>query len=72
MRVLTEEADVVELSAVMARDNQFAKFNQIGLDPDGNPDPEDLHLAWARRPEEANRLRFGLVPCSARLVAWSC
>lgn len=32
----------------MARDNRtFASFNQIGLDADGNPDPTDLHLAWA-------------------------
>ena len=32
----------------MARDNHsFAKFNKIGLDQDGNPDPDDLQLAWA-------------------------
>jgi hypothetical protein len=44
----TEEGDVVELYAVMARDNrQFAKFNKIALDQNGNPDPKDLHLAWA-------------------------
>jgi hypothetical protein len=31
----------------MCRDNrQFAKFNKIGLDSAGNPDPEDLHSAW--------------------------
>jgi deazaflavin-dependent oxidoreductase (nitroreductase family) len=48
VRVLTRETDVVAQFAVMARDNnQFAKFNKIGLDDAGNPDPQDLHLAWA-------------------------
>jgi deazaflavin-dependent oxidoreductase (nitroreductase family) len=48
VRVLTEEHDVAEAYAVMARDNhQFAKFNGIGFDPAGNPVPADLHLAWA-------------------------
>jgi hypothetical protein len=32
----------------MARDNrQFAGFNQIGFDSHGEPNPADLHLAWA-------------------------
>ena len=44
----TDEANVTEQYAVMARDNrQFAKFNHIALDADGNPSPDDLHLAWA-------------------------
>ena len=48
VEVLTAEADVVTAYGVMARDNrQFAGFNKIGLDEHGNPDPEDLHLAWA-------------------------
>jgi deazaflavin-dependent oxidoreductase (nitroreductase family) len=48
VQAFTEEADVVGLYAVMARDNhQFAGFNKIGLDQDGNPSPADLHLAWA-------------------------
>ena len=48
VRVFTDEAGVTELYAVMARDNHgFAKFNKIGLDQDGNPDPDDLQLAWA-------------------------
>jgi hypothetical protein len=48
MQVLTEESDVVEHLALMARDNhQFAKFNKIGLDQNSAPVPEDLHLAWA-------------------------
>jgi deazaflavin-dependent oxidoreductase (nitroreductase family) len=45
---LADEQDVVDAYAVMARDNHnFAKFNQIGLDADGNPVQDDLHLAWA-------------------------
>ncbi len=48
VQVRTDEAGVVELYAVMARDNHsFAKFNKIGFGPAGTPDPEDLHLAWA-------------------------
>ena len=47
VRVLTDEVDVVENLARMARDNrQFAKFNKIGLDERGEPRPDDLHLAW--------------------------
>jgi len=45
--VESDEAGVVESYAVMARDNrQFAKFNKIGVDQDGEPNPTDLHLAW--------------------------
>ncbi len=48
VEVFTTEADVVRLYAVMARDNRnFASFNQIGRDAAGEPDPEDLRLAWA-------------------------
>ncbi len=48
VRILTEEAGVVENLRLMARDNhQFAKFNRIGFDKNGEPRPEDLHLAWA-------------------------
>jgi deazaflavin-dependent oxidoreductase (nitroreductase family) len=46
--VLADEREVVDAYAVMARDNHaFAKFNNIGFDPDGNPVPADLRLAWA-------------------------
>ena len=46
--VVTDEDGVVENYAVMARDNrQFAKFNKIDVDPAGDPNPVDLHLAWA-------------------------
>jgi deazaflavin-dependent oxidoreductase (nitroreductase family) len=48
IEVLTDEAGVVETYAAMASDNhQFAKFNQIGFDPAGAPNPDDLHAAWA-------------------------
>ncbi|MEU4243319.1 hypothetical protein [Actinoplanes sp. NPDC026619] len=46
--VHTDEADVVEDYAVIARDNRnFAGFNKIGFDERGNPDPADLRSAWA-------------------------
>ncbi|GID91056.1 hypothetical protein ACFQFC_37935 [Amorphoplanes digitatis] len=46
--VLADEAAVVENYAVIARDNHnFAKFNKIGLDGDGDPDRDDLRSAWA-------------------------
>jgi hypothetical protein len=33
---------------VISRDNHnFAKFNKIGLDEDGQPVTADLHQAWA-------------------------
>jgi len=47
VQVYTDEADVVGKYAIMTRDNrQFATFNKVGFDADGNPSPEDLHLAW--------------------------
>ena len=48
VQVFTDEAEVVGAYAVMCRDNHaFAKFNKIGFGADGDPSPEDLHLAWA-------------------------
>jgi hypothetical protein len=48
VEAFTDEAAVTEYYATMARDNHnFAKFNKIALDQNGNPDPSDLHLAWA-------------------------
>ena len=48
VEAFTSEADVVGLYGVMAKDNrQFAGFNKIGITPAGEPNPEDLHLAWA-------------------------
>ena len=42
----------------MARDNHdFAKFNQIGFDSAGNPDGDDLRLAWP-----AGGRAFRLIP----------
>ena len=47
VRVVTNEPDVVALYAVIVRDNpNFAAFNDIGSDQDGNPSPTDLQLAW--------------------------
>jgi hypothetical protein len=48
VEVRTDETAVVAAYAEMARDNHaFARFNRIGLDDHGDPDPEDLRLAWA-------------------------
>lgn len=48
VRVLIDEAAVVQHYAVIARRNPgFARFNKIGFGEDGNPDPTDLHSAWA-------------------------
>jgi deazaflavin-dependent oxidoreductase (nitroreductase family) len=48
VRVLTDEASVVEHYAVIARRNPgFAKFNNIGFVEGGDPDPDDLRAAWA-------------------------
>ena len=42
-----DEADVVGIYTLMCRDNHtFAKFNKIGFDANGNPNRDDLHLAW--------------------------
>ncbi len=48
VRVLTDEASVVEHYAVIARRNPaFARFNGIGFLENGDPDPDDLRTAWA-------------------------
>jgi deazaflavin-dependent oxidoreductase (nitroreductase family) len=48
VHVLTDEVSVVDAYAVMARENRnFARFNKIGFDRHGNPNPTDLQLAWA-------------------------
>jgi deazaflavin-dependent oxidoreductase (nitroreductase family) len=48
VRVHTDEAEVVERYGVISRDNhQFARFNGIGIDPDGSPNGADLRSAWA-------------------------
>ena len=48
VQVFRDEADVVRYYEVIARDNkQFASFNKIGFDAAGDPDPQDLQLAWA-------------------------
>ncbi|KUL30947.1 nitroreductase/quinone reductase family protein [Actinoplanes awajinensis] len=46
--VHTDEDAVVRDYAVIARDNRnFTGFNKIGFTANGDPDPADLHLAWA-------------------------
>lgn len=45
--VFADEPGVTGAYAVMCRDNRnFARFNGIGFDADGNPDAGDLHQAW--------------------------
>jgi hypothetical protein len=47
VQVLTDEPAVIAAYAIMCRDNRnFANFQKVGFDADGNPDPWDLHLAW--------------------------
>ncbi|MGH3249878.1 MAG: hypothetical protein ACRDOI_27270 [Trebonia sp.] len=48
VQVFKDEAGVVGAYTIMTRENrQFAKFNKVGFDANGNPNKEDLHLAWA-------------------------
>lgn len=48
VQVLRDEPAVTAAYAVMCRDNRnFARFQHVSFDADGNPDPWDLHLAWA-------------------------
>jgi hypothetical protein len=46
--VVTDEAGVVADYAIIARGNrQFAGFNNIALNDDGEPDLGDIHRCWA-------------------------
>jgi deazaflavin-dependent oxidoreductase (nitroreductase family) len=48
VRVLTDEAEVVQYYDIIARRNSgFARINKIRLGNGGNPDTDDLHAAWA-------------------------
>jgi deazaflavin-dependent oxidoreductase (nitroreductase family) len=48
VRVHADEAEVVERYGVISRGNhQFARFNGIGIEPDGSPNAADLRSAWA-------------------------
>ncbi len=48
VEVITDEAGVVGGYAIICRDNHgFARFNRVRIDDTGEPDPHDLHLAWA-------------------------
>ena len=58
VEVFTGEGAVTDAYGVMCRDNRtFATFNRVGLDAAGNPDQNDLHLAW-----EAGARAFRLTP----------
>jgi deazaflavin-dependent oxidoreductase (nitroreductase family) len=47
VRVFADEDAVTRWYGLIARDNkQFAAFNKIGLAADGEPNAEDLRLAW--------------------------
>jgi deazaflavin-dependent oxidoreductase (nitroreductase family) len=71
-RVSSTEADVAAAYSAMARANAtFAKFNHIHRHADGEPDRDDLHLAWAGG---ARAIRLtprpvatGVLPAGARL-----
>ena len=48
VQVFKDEADVAKAYTVICKDNHnFAQFNKISIGPDGEPDPDDLHAAWA-------------------------
>jgi hypothetical protein len=48
VQVFKEEAEVTKAYTVICKDNKnFAQFNKIGIGPDGDPDPDSLHAAWA-------------------------
>jgi len=48
VQVISDEDGVVAAYEVICRDNrQFAKFNNVGLGPDGAPEADDLHAAFA-------------------------
>lgn len=47
VEAVRDEAGVVAIYDVMCRANRnFANFNKVKLDKDGNPDRDDLHAAW--------------------------
>jgi hypothetical protein len=48
VQVFKDEAEVAKAYTVICKDNHnFAQFNKISIGPDGEPDPDDLHAAWA-------------------------
>ena len=48
VQVYKDEPDVTKAYTVICKDNKnFAQFNKIGIGADGDPDPVDLHAAWA-------------------------
>jgi deazaflavin-dependent oxidoreductase (nitroreductase family) len=48
VQVYKDEAEVTKAYTVICKDNHnFAQLNKIGIGPDGEPDADDLHAAWA-------------------------
>jgi deazaflavin-dependent oxidoreductase (nitroreductase family) len=48
VEVIADEAGVLKHYGLLARDNhQFAKFNKIGFDPEGNPSVAELRHLWS-------------------------
>lgn len=48
VEVITDAAGVMDGYTTICRDNHgFARFNKIRIHHSGEPDPDDLHLAWA-------------------------
>jgi hypothetical protein len=48
--VAKDESEFFPLMDVMCRDNHnFAKFNKVGFDAAGNPNPADLRRAWEHK-----------------------
>jgi hypothetical protein len=48
VRVYTSEPEVTEAYTTICQDNRnFAQFNMVRLGPDGKPNADDIHAAWA-------------------------
>lgn len=48
VEAFSDEPGVTRLYTIICKDNKtFAGLNKVGIDPDGEPRPEDLHAAWA-------------------------
>jgi hypothetical protein len=48
VEAFSDEPGVTRLYTIICRDNKaFAGLNKVGMGPDGEPRPQDLHAAWA-------------------------
>jgi hypothetical protein len=60
VEAFTDEPGVTRMYAIMCKDNKaFAGFNKVGIGPDGEPRPEDLHAAWVNG---ARAFRLTVIP----------